>query len=92
MIKSFACKDTKNLFEKAETKKFGTLSRAAARKLLMLDAAMTIEDLRNPPANHLEVLHNDRQGQHFIRINDQFRLCFHWRDGHAYQVEIVDYH
>ena len=58
----------------------------------MLDAAMSIEDLRNPSANHLEALRDDREGQHSIRINEQFQLCFQWKDGHAYQVEIVDYH
>ena len=92
MIKSFACEDTKNLYEKGKSRKFSSLLRVAGRKLAMLDAAMDIDDLRKPPANHLEALQGDRAGQYSIRINDQFRLCFEWKDGHAYRVEIVDYH
>lgn len=92
MIQSFACKHTQSLFRQGDIRKFGTISHVAARKLLMLDAAMSIEDLRNPPANHLEALHGDRKGQYSIRINDQFRICFRWKEGQAYDVEIVDYH
>jgi len=62
------------------------------RKLLVLDAAGRLADLRVPPANRLEKLSGDRRGQHSIRINDQWRICFRWRDGHAYDVEVVDYH
>jgi proteic killer suppression protein len=68
------------------------LARAAVRKLLMLDAAGTVEALRVPPGNRLEALGGDRAGQHSIRINQQWRICFVWRDGDAYDVEIVDYH
>ncbi len=64
----------------------------ALRKLDMLEAAVSLEDLRIPPANHLEALKGDRAGQHSIRINDQWRICFVWRDGAAWDVEIVDYH
>jgi len=67
-------------------------SNIALRKLLVLDAAGSLEDLRVPPANRLEKLSRDRRGQHSLRINDQWRICFHWRDGHAHEVEIVDYH
>jgi toxin HigB-1 len=68
------------------------LRRAAQRKLTMLHAATRVEDLRSPPGNRLERLRGDREGQYSIRINEQFRVCFEWRDGDAYQVEIVDYH
>jgi proteic killer suppression protein len=64
----------------------------ARRKLLMVDGAHSLHDLQSPPANHLEALKKDRRGQHTIRINDQSRVCFVWMDGHAHQVEIVDYH
>jgi proteic killer suppression protein len=68
------------------------LAKVARRKLRMLDVAISLEDLKMPPGNRLEALSGDRAGQHSIRINDQFRLCFVWRDGNAAQVEIVDYH
>jgi toxin HigB-1 len=68
------------------------LRRAAKRKLAMIDSAGRLEDLRMPPGNRLEELRGDRMGQHSIRLNDQFRVCFLWRDGDAYDVEIVDYH
>ncbi|GLK71698.1 type II toxin-antitoxin system RelE/ParE family toxin [Ancylobacter dichloromethanicus] len=68
------------------------LVRPAQRKLAMVNAAVSLEALRVPPANRLEALKGDRAGQHSIRVNDQFRICFIWRDGHAVDVEIVDYH
>lgn len=93
MIKSFADRDTERLFEREPVKKFGSdVQRAALRKLRVLDAATTVEDLRTPPGNRLEKLKADRAGQHSIRINRQWRICFRWRGGHAYDVEIVDYH
>lgn len=93
MIKSFADRDTERLFEREPVKKFGPdVQRAALRKLRVLDAATTVEDLRTPPGNRLERLKADRAGQHSIRINRQWRICFRWRGGHAYDVEIVDYH
>lgn len=70
----------------------GRISAAALRKLAMLNRAATLDDLRIPPANRLEALKGDRKGQHSIRINDQFRVCFVWKDGDAYNVEIADYH
>lgn len=92
MIKTFACKDTQRLFLEGDTRRFGNIARPAARKLLLLDAAVVLEDLKAPPANHLEPLKGDRDGQYSIRVNDRFRICFRWQDGHAFDVEIVDYH
>lgn len=74
------------------SRRFSGSQRIALRKLLVLDTAGLLEDLRVPPANRLEKLSRDRRGQHSIRINDQWRIWFHWRDGHAHEVEIVDYH
>jgi toxin HigB-1 len=68
------------------------LAKATRRKLRMLAAATSLEDLRSPPGNHLEALSGEREGQHSIRVNDQWRLCFAWRQGDAYDVEVVDYH
>lgn len=93
MIRGFADKNTERLFRRERVKKFaGPLQRAALRKLALLDAAESLEDLRVPPANRLEKLVGDREGQFSIRINDQWRLCFRWIDGEAHDVEIVDYH
>ena len=92
MIHSFRDKLTERLFARQHVKRFSRdLQRAALRKLVMLDAAESLEDLRVPPANCLEKLVGDREGQHSIRINDQWRICFQWSDG-AHEVEIVDYH
>jgi proteic killer suppression protein len=92
MIKSFKCKETEKLFNDLESKRFKQIERVARRKLEMLEAAKAIEDLKAPPGNRLEPLKGDRSGQHSIRINDQYRLCFVWSDAGAYDVEIVDYH
>jgi proteic killer suppression protein len=92
MIKGFRCEETAKVFERRHSKRFAGIQRAALRKLLMLDAAGLLDDLRVPPANRLEKLSGDRRGQHSIRINDQWRICFRWREGHAHDVEIVDYH
>lgn len=92
MIQSFRDRDTQRLWEGATIPRLAALRRIALRKLDMLDAARELADLRQPPGNRLEALHGDRAGQHSIRINDQWRLCFVWRDGHAHEVEIVDYH
>lgn len=93
MIRSWADGEAEKLFNRQRTRKLPSdLSRVALRKLLMLDAATTLDDLRVPPANRLEKLKGDREGQFSIRINDQWRVCFAWREGHAYDVEIVDYH
>jgi addiction module HigA family antidote len=93
MVKGFACKETEKLFLRQFSARFPSdLQRIALRKLLLLDAAERLEDLRIPPGNRLEKLTGDRKGQHSIRINDQWRICFRWSDGDTYEVEIVDYH
>lgn len=92
MIKSFKCADTQTLFTTGKTRKWSAIQRVAERKLAQLDAAASIEFLRSPPGNHLEKLSGNREGQHSIRINDQWRICFVWQNDGAYNVEIVDYH
>lgn len=92
MIYGFNCADTQSLFQSRTVARFRNIERVARRKLLQLHAATELASLRVPPGNQLEALKGDRKGQHSIRINDQWRLCFVWmRDG-AHQVEIVDYH
>jgi len=93
MIKSFKCKDTQKVFDGIMAKRFPTdIQQRALRKLVMLDAAATVDDLRIPPSNHLEKLTGNRAGQYSIRINDKYRICFEWLDDAAENVEIVDYH
>jgi proteic killer suppression protein len=93
MIKSFRNRDAERLFRRQPVRKLGaTLQHVALRKLLILDAAGEVNDLRVPPGNRLEKLRGDRQGQYSIRINDRWRICFRWHAGDAYDVEIVDYH
>lgn len=92
MIKSFRCKETQRLFETGRSKKFGSIGKVATRKLAQLDAAETLEFLRSPPGNHLEELKGNRKGQHSMRINDQWRVCFQWTGTGPAEVEIVDYH
>jgi toxin HigB-1 len=92
MIKSFRCVDTQELFETGKCKKFSRYANVAVRKLAQIDAAQTLEFLRAPPGNRLEALKGDRAGQHSIRINDQFRVCFRWTRAGPEDVEIVDYH
>lgn len=92
MIINFACKETEKLFNTGESIKFNAIVNIALRKLDLLNSAESIQDLRSPPANHLEKLKGDRQGQYSIRINDQYRICFTWKDKSASKVEIIDYH
>jgi len=92
VIRSFADKDTQRLFNDERVRRYQALERQARRKLLLLDAASSLDDLRVPPGNHLEALSGDRSGQHSIRINKQWRICFRWENGDASDVEIVDYH
>jgi len=93
MIRSFANKDTEGLFHGRFARKLPhDIQRIAQRKLRQVHAAEVLTDLRVPPGNHLEALERDRAGQHSIRINDQWRICFVWKDGGAENVEIVDYH
>ena len=92
MIRSFAERDTELVFGDHAVRRFTAIERQARRKLLLLDAARNLEDLRSPPGNRLEKLRGNREGQYSIRINDQWRICFRWLEGDAYEVEIVDYH
>ena len=93
MIRSFSDRVTEGLFHRERAKRLPPLiQRAALRKLRMLHRATSLRDLRVPPSNRLEALKGDRRGQYSIRINDQFRICFEWKAGDAFQVEIVDYH
>ena len=93
MIKSFNCKETEKIWNEEFSKKLPhDIQKRALKKLMMLNAATVLEDLRIPPNNHLEALTRDRQGQYSIRINDQYRICFRWLDNHSFDVEIVDYH
>ena len=92
MIYTFACVDTEALFQSRATRRFKNIERVARRKLLQLHAATLLETLRVPPGNQLEALKGDRKGQHSIRINAQWRICFVWKGDGAHQVEIVDYH
>lgn len=93
MIKSFADRETERLFSGMPTRRLpADLLRVALRKLIQVNAAASLDFLRVPPGNRLEALRGNRAGQHSIRINDQWRVCFRWHDGNAYEVEIVDYH
>jgi proteic killer suppression protein len=92
MIKSFRSKDTELLLGYHRSRRFAAIERVALRKLLQLQAATELHVLASPPGNRLAALRGTRAGQHSIRINDQWRICFVWRNGHCYDVEIVDYH
>jgi len=93
MIRTFACKLTEKVWLGFQVRAFPVdIQERALRKLRQLDAAQTIDDLKNPPGNKLEQLKGDRKGQMSIRINNQWRICFIWADGESYNVEIVDYH
>ncbi len=92
MIRSFRCRDTERLFQRESVRRFKAIERVARRKLDQLHFAARVSDLAAPPGNRLERLRGDREGQHSIRINNQWRVCFVWSEGNAHQVEIVDYH
>jgi len=92
MIQSFQCKDTQALYEGKSPRQFKAFFAVAERKLAQLDAAQTLDFLKAPPGNRLEALKGDRKGQHSIRINDQWRVCFIWSGVGPADVEIVDYH
>jgi proteic killer suppression protein len=93
VIKSFRCADTQRIFDREFTRRFPRdIQQRAFAKLNAIDAAVSLRDLYLPSSNRLEALKGDRKGQHSIRINDQWRICFVWRNGNAEQVEIVDYH
>ncbi|MFM7482963.1 MAG: type II toxin-antitoxin system RelE/ParE family toxin [Burkholderiaceae bacterium] len=92
MILTFQCADTEDLFHGRRVKRFANIEKVALRKLQQLHAATALDFLRIPPGNKLEALKGDRAGQHSIRVNDQWRLCFVWSEGNVIAVEIVDYH
>ena len=92
MIKSFRCKQTERLHHRLRSRRFRSVERIAQRKLAQLHAAVQLRELASPPENRLEALHGNREGQYSLRINDQWRISFVWKDGDAYDVEIVDYH
>ncbi len=88
----FKCKDTQALYNGEFVKRFEALRKVAERKLQAIDMAVEVTDLRSPPGNRLEPLKGEREGAYSIRINNQFRICFSWQDGEAFDIEIVDYH
>lgn len=93
MIASFRDRDTEKLWQIGTSRRLAArLCRSAFKKLAILNAAVALENLKVPPGNRLEPLKGSRVGQHSIRINDQYRICFEWKNGNAYEVEIVDYH
>jgi len=92
VIRSFRCRDTEKLHSRQRVPRFAAIEQVARRKLRQLDGAVELRDLASPPGNRLEHLKGNRSGQHSIRINDQWRLCFAWKGGDAFDVEIVDYH
>jgi proteic killer suppression protein len=92
MIQSFKDAETKELFETGSSKRWARIQAVVHRKLDQIEAALNLGDLRTPPGNRLEALKGDRAGQHSIRINDQYRICFAWKPDGAHQVEITDYH
>jgi len=93
MIRSFACRETERLFNDETSRRLPPgIQRVARRKLLVLSQARHLNDLRSPPGNRLEALKGNREGEYSIRVNDQYRICFHWQGEDAFAVEIVDYH
>lgn len=93
MIVSFRDKETERLWQSGRSRRLpDDLQRSAFKKLAILNAAITLDNLKVPPGNQLETLRGSRAGQHSVRVNDQYRVCFVWRDGNAFEVEIVDYH
>ena len=92
MIRSFGDKHTQEIFQGQRVRKYQQIAQVALRRLVQIDSAEELRDLASPPANRLELLRGDRAGQYSVRINDQYRVCFRWKSGHAYEVEITDYH
>ena len=92
MIRSFRDRDTEELFHREASRQWAGIARIALRRLRLLNRARSLTDLRVPPGNRLEALKRDRAGQYSIRVNDQYRICFRWEDGDAYDVELTDYH
>jgi len=92
LIRSFRDEDTEAIFRQERVKAFQRIAGVALRRLVQIDSAEELRDLASPPANRLEALKGDRAGRYSVRINDQYRICFRWKDGHAFEVEITDYH
>jgi len=92
VIRSFRDKDTEAIFQQRRVRKYQQIASVALRRLVQIDSAEELRDLASPPANRLELLKGNRAGQYSVRINDQYRICFRWKNGHAYEVEIADYH
>jgi proteic killer suppression protein len=92
LIRSFRDNDTEAIFRQTKIKRFQQIASVALRRLVQIDSAEELRDLAAPPANRLEALKGDRAGQCSVRVNDQYRICFKWKDGHAFEVEITDYH
>jgi len=92
LIRSFRDRETEAIFERRRGRRFQQIADVALRRLVQIDSAEDVRDLRSPPANRLETLKGDRAGQYSVRINDQYRVCFRWKSGHAFDVEITDYH
>ena len=92
MIRSFRDRETEAIFRRQIVRRFQQVAAIAIRKLVQIDSAEELRDLASPPGNRLELLKGDRAGQYSIRVNDQYRICFRWRDGDAFDVEIADYH
>jgi proteic killer suppression protein len=92
VIRSLRDKDTEAIFQQRRVRKYQQIGSVALRRLVQIDSAEELRDLASPPANRLELLKGNRAGQYSVRINDQYRICFRWKNGHAYEVEIADYH
>jgi proteic killer suppression protein len=92
MIRSFADEDTKQVFDRRHSRRYAAFERVALRKLRQIHSVLRVEELYEPPGNRLEKLKGGREGLWSLRINDRWRICFEWRDGDAYEVQIVDYH
>jgi toxin HigB-1 len=92
VIRSFRDKDTGDIFRQMRVPRFQNIERVALRRLVQIDSSSELRDLASPPANRLEALKGDRAGQYSVRINDQYRVCFRWKGGDAFEVEITDYH
>jgi proteic killer suppression protein len=92
MIRSFCDKEAEGILRQIPSRRYAALSRIIRRRLIAIDSAEALEDLREPPGNRLEALKGDRKGQYRVRINQQYRICFRWEGHHAYEVEITDYH
>lgn len=92
MIRSFRDKDAEDILQQIPVRRYAALNRVIRRKLIAIDSAEALGDLRQPPGNRLEALKGDRDGQYSIRVNQQYRICFRWEGTHAYEVEIADYH